>query len=500
MKRLALILMVIGGGYLLVGTLLLIVPLDLRMMQKALAVIGSYGMAAQTILRSLSSGLLISGALLLAVGAAFLVSNRKPEGTFGWPRRWFVALVIGFQMTIAAAYMASLPYHTVPGDDAWYYHQANHLAHGAPLIWNHAAASPKDGEPTAFWPIGYPVVLSLFFRIFGPQIWAGQLLNLLLLAGITLVTYHWGKSLFGSQTANRAVLVVALTPSLILISLALLSDLLFTFLLLLLLYLTQRRRKIMVTVLIGLLYGLAAMTRPVALFLPLLICIYWILRDREIKGALVHLIIIFAVGEMVLLPWQIRNYRVFGQFVAVSNNGGHNFWMGNNPYTPCHGPMATFIAGEDTLQLMRNMNEAQRYDLMFRIGLDYALSHPLKTVLIWPKKLFFLYFKDSQAISWAIGSCFEMVPGPIVSSLYLFTDGFYYALGLAFLVSAFGLWRRGKLSASLMLVFGILLYFSLVYLPFITECRYHLPLLPLFALVAVHKPPEGDASSTAESQ
>jgi len=278
-----------------------------------------------------------------------------------------------------------------------------------------------------------------------------------------------------------------------------LSALFFTFLLLLLICLLLKKPRISITVLAGLCYGLATLTRPIAFFLPILFYIFWLMRDRQGKSHLAHLVIILAVGELVLLPWQIHNYRTFGQFVAFSNNGGHNFWMGNNPYTPPRGPQTGFIAGEDTLEMMKSLNEAQRADLMFKTGLQYALSHPFRTVLVWPKKLFYLYYKDSQVISWALQSDFEKVPGPVLGGLVIFTDGFYYSLGLAFILSLVGMWRREGFSPRIFLVIGLVLYFTLIFLPFITECRYHLPLVPILAIFAVHKPDAAIRNSVGEN-
>lgn len=488
MKRLTLFLFIFGGGCLFVGMLLRVVPTDLGIFQKMLQAIGSYGSIAPRILEGLQPALWISGALLVVLAGVFAWANRRLAISSPGRRRWLMAAVIGLQLTVATIYIALMPYHTIAGDDGWYYHQANHLATGAPIIWNHAAGSPVGGEPTAYWPIGYPIVLSLFFRLFGSHLWAGQILNLILLPGIALITYFLAKEMSDPFTATRATLVAALTPSLTLISLALLSDLLFTFIFLLLIFLAVKKSSIVQSVLLGICYGLAVLIRPIALFLPILFFIYWLKKNGQVKTNLIRVAWVFALGEMVLLPWQIHNYRTFGQFVTVSNNGGQLFWMGNNPYTPCHGPMTVFIASDDTLELMKSLNEAQRDKLMFKIGLDYALSHPLRTVSIWPKKLFYLYFRDSQTITWALLSYPDVFPPAMLGGLYFFADGFYYALGLASLLSLIGIWRWEKFSPRWTLIAGTLVYFSLIFLPFITESRYHLPLLPLFAIVAMLEP------------
>ncbi|HEX7344886.1 MAG TPA: glycosyltransferase family 39 protein [bacterium] len=499
MKRFVQFLAIVGGICILAGVVLLVVSPELTLIRRALEALGSYSYTAPTILKDLKFSLIVAGLLLLATGLIFFLADRRLEKASAKSRQRSLMLIIGIQVLIATVYVAILPYRPNPGDDSWYYYQANNLATGAPIIWNHALSSPQNGEPTAYWPIGYPVVLSIFFRVFGSHFWAGQVLNIILLAGSATIGYFLARDLLGLRAATQAALVVAFIPSLLLISLALLSDLLFTFLFLLLLFLSNRKRTAPMLLLMGVVYGLAVLTRPVAFFLPILLSIYWFLKDRQLKNSLVHLVVVMIVGELVLLPWQIHNYRAFGQFVAFSNNGGHNFWMGNNPYTPCHGPQYSFIAGEDTLEMMQSLNEAQRYQLTFKIGLQYALSHPLRTVLVWPQKLYFLYFKDSQAITWAVQNCTDKFPPSVLGGLYFFTDGFYYSLGLAFLLSLVGMWRREGFSPRVFLVVGLVLYFSLIFLPFITECRYHLPLLPILAIFAVHKPDAATMNTAGEN-
>jgi hypothetical protein len=78
--------------------------------------------------------------------------------------------------------------------------------------------------------------------------------------------------------------------------------------------------------------GYATITRTVGILLfPLLIYIKYksaTFNNRKMFNWGVNL----AFGTaIVVLPWTIRNYVQFNKFILVSNNGGVNFWMGNNP-------------------------------------------------------------------------------------------------------------------------------------------------------------------------
>ena len=41
-------------------------------------------------------------------------------------------------------------------------------------------------------------------------------------------------------------------------------------------------------------------------------------------------VIFLIVFFLIMMPWGIRNFKVFNSFVPVSTNGGHIFLMGNN--------------------------------------------------------------------------------------------------------------------------------------------------------------------------
>ena len=43
------------------------------------------------------------------------------------------------------------------------------------------------------------------------------------------------------------------------------------------------------------------------------------------------MLLVFAIG---LVPWTVRNYRVFGKFIPLRSNFGLELWLGNNPNVP----------------------------------------------------------------------------------------------------------------------------------------------------------------------
>jgi 4-amino-4-deoxy-L-arabinose transferase-like glycosyltransferase len=80
---------------------------------------------------------------------------------------------------------------------------------------------------------------------------------------------------------------------------------------------------------IGVLFGLAALTKTlVVLILPLLALWWW--RATGFRQALRLSVISGAALALVILPWAIRNTRLQGELVLISTNSGSNLHQGNN--------------------------------------------------------------------------------------------------------------------------------------------------------------------------
>jgi hypothetical protein len=82
----------------------------------------------------------------------------------------------------------------------------------------------------------------------------------------------------------------------------------------------------------GLLFGLAALVRPLAL--PVALCLGLLM----LGGALLSHkrlprkpLIFIAACLLVMQPWGLRNYLTLDHYTLLSTEGGHVFWLGNNP-------------------------------------------------------------------------------------------------------------------------------------------------------------------------
>jgi len=121
---------------------------------------------------------------------------------------------------------------------------------------------------------------------------------------------------------------------------------------------------------------------------------------RPATGAL----LVFAI---CLVPWTIRNYRVFGKFIVLRSNFGLELWLGNNPEvtdTMGHGQHPT-----------GNPEEAAKYKRMGEVAymaekqheaLAYIRTHPSETLNFMFRRFvdIWLASSDSPLDVWSSGN------------------------------------------------------------------------------------------------
>lgn len=89
-------------------------------------------------------------------------------------------------------------------------------------------------------------------------------------------------------------------------------------------------------------------------------------------------LLVFTIG---LVPWTVRNYRVFGKFIVLRSNFGLELWLGNNPEVP--------DTWNQSLHPNDDRKEAEKYKQMGEIAymaekqqvaFAYMRTHPADTL------------------------------------------------------------------------------------------------------------------------
>jgi 4-amino-4-deoxy-L-arabinose transferase-like glycosyltransferase len=343
-----------------------------------------------------------------------------------------------------------------------------------------------NGIPTAYWPAGYAGFLGLIFRVFGPSVLLAKLINIAFYIASIVLTYILSVEIFKVESAGRiALCILSFYPSHIAFSSLLATEMFFVFLFLLGAVLFIRASgRVGFLILAGLSWGLATLTKPQFIFVPL---IFLIVFSNNVKTFVKSTAVVFLALLACITPWMIRNHIVFGRFV-LSTNGGIVLMQGNNPYaTGKHiwDENIESLLGElhTTNGVMWDSKEMAREERARQIGMSYIKNHPVRTVLLWPKKLFYLYRSDVDGFYYSMG----MMPLSarmqyVYLGLRIFAELYYF---LIIVLAAIGITTilRSRIRSQLLGIY-VMLYFTAICLVFFGNARYHYPVMPWLAMYA----------------
>jgi len=202
-------------------------------------------------------------------------------------------------------------------------------------------SSPTDLSTgaSAWAPPVYPYILAAIFRVFGIY---GNASGWMILAfnsvcsALTCVTlYRIGDRMYGASIGRATAWTWALFPYAIYWPVRVVWETSLTaFLLSAAIWITLdidaesgRSRNWIV---FGLLWGVIALTNTSVLAL-LPFCLAWLLyHSSNRRRQLVNIVLCVAAAAVVVSPWVIRNYEVFGKFVFIRDNLPLEMHMANN--------------------------------------------------------------------------------------------------------------------------------------------------------------------------
>lgn len=208
---------------------------------------------------------------------------------------------------------------------------------------NHAITLLEKGEYPAHGslpfmrPPLYPFWLAFCYSIFSHESYlTARLSNIFLDLLACFIFYKLILLIWNNrQIALFASLIYAVNPLILFFSARVRVEALFGLLLVSCIYTLVKSYKSGFSnsgllVFVGLLGGLATLCRPNGLFVIGLIAVWLIYVNwRKWKKGTI-LCACFILGcALVILPWTIRNYNQYNEFILVSDGFGFNFWISN---------------------------------------------------------------------------------------------------------------------------------------------------------------------------
>ena len=371
-------------------------------------------------------------------------------------------------------------------DAAYYYDRAGELARGLGYL-------TPEGQPTAFWPPGWPMALSAAFRAFGQSLAVTGLFNLVCAAISAALVLALGRRIAGSGLAARlALLLLALYPNNAAYVPLALTEVFYTMLLLALCWLLVAVRGWTGLVGAGLLLGIATLVKAQSLAVVPLVLVIAVLRAPKFWPAVrLNLgkgVLLAALAAAVVAPWSLRNERVFGRIIAVSTNGGMTLMTGNNAsadggYVDSDPAYKALFAQRKTLGELAFDAETKRQ------GLYWIAANPGRFIQLMPSKFFKLWGPDGEAAwNYEQGAPSWAAHQPLYTAAR-WANQLWYGLLLGAAGAAFiGQLRRHWQSAQRwdwwLLPYGIALYPTAICLVFSGQSRFHYPAMPFLAISA----------------
>lgn len=207
----------------------------------------------------------------------------------------------------------------------------------------------------------------------------------------------------------------------------------------------------------GGLAGLGALCRPTLLPFVLLALIWLAVAGYERPGYLIRAGGFLIAFILVILPWQVRNYRVLGTVVPITTAAGANLYIANNP-AAIGGSMGyryllragVFHLGSDENEIPYNRHYRDR-------ALKFIRENPVRFLRLSLRRLIWFYHLDYH------------YRGPVVLVIF-----FHLMLALALA----GAWLARRCWRTALLPALAILNFTLVHAVFLSEGRYRLPLIP----------------------
>jgi len=405
------------------------------------------------------------------------------QGWFTASRSALIALFALFAALRAAAILLDV---TPTSDADWYYKRAADLAAGLGYV-------SINGAPTAYWPPGWPMAMSVAFRVLGTSTLTVGLLNLASAVLAGWLTYDLARRLFGSELSGRlALLLLAVYPNSILYVPLALTEVFYTTLLLAGCWLLIARKGALRLVFAGLVFGLATLVKAQTLVVIPLICLIGLLRDgnvvRRTPGVIARGAFIIAVAALIVAPWTIRNHNVMGAWIPVSTNGGITLLTGNND--SARGGFTPDDAVVKALDARTGLTEMEYDAEASRLGKEWIKAHPAQFLKLMPMKLFRLWGPDGEG-QWAYetGSPAWKAAPWAFTLLRAANQLWYFALLGLFAVAAV-LMIRGRRAEGTrvidwwLLPYGIALYPSAIAMVFSGQSRFHYPVMPFVCMAA----------------
>ncbi len=378
-------------------------------------------------------------------------------------------------LVVRIAWIALVPTRPV-GDFAMYIESARYLVEHGAL------------DPEFIYMPGYVAMVAAVDAL-GGGLFAIKLIGVASGAITTAAVYGTAEAVFGRRAAIAAGLACALWPAGIAVSSVTGTDMPAAALLAAAVWVLVRQAGAhprRAAALYGLVLGLAAYVRAVALPLVVLSALYFRAVGARWTQVVARTLLAAAVAFVVLLPWGLRNRHRYGELSFTDAHGGHTALVGANPNSD----------GRYSRSLNRLFAEGTPYALFapphresdraaYELAKSWTRLEPAYAVGLLAAKADRLLTVERPLLYWPLYRVSVLPEGSAVLRFFSehrtgverVVDGFWFALVVTTLIGiVVAVARRNWMALSLL---PLPLALIALYTLFFAEARYHLAIVAL---------------------
>lgn len=347
----------------------------------------------------------------------------------------------------------------------------------------------------AILPPGLPAYLALTYKLFGIHELIGRVAMLPLYVTLSLLIYALTRRFADGAAANLAVLLFAVYPDFVYVSVTPYTQLPVAVCLAAIVLLAIQGREhptVWRLAALGLVLGWVTLIRPSSIVLVAVIPGILLLTTKRARAAIIPVVL----AALLIASWLYKADRMAGQFIMINTANALNFYLGNNPYTPLYrtwwfgshsrvsdGVPAAFSA---EVRRIRALAPAAQDRTFQRLTLTYIGERPDLFALRTANRVRAYFAFDIFAGA-------ELAQGydrdKLLGYLLIAADAICYLLVMApAVIYLFNRRRFGGDSGQILVILTVAIAYAVPYWLSFSHPTYHLPIMPLLGVFAAVVP------------
>lgn len=368
-----------------------------------------------------------------------------------------------------------------------------------------------DGYPWAFQSYGYPLILSLFFRLVNnSSVFTAKVFNVICSTLTLPFIYLIFRKVFKKDIVVWFCFILfAFLPNNLIYNNVLgseiLSVLLFAIVICMNLNLTEKN-KLYNFVIQGILIGVLSLVKPFFMAYPIVLIFIYFIKEKKLKPVLIAGVSLISGLCLILIPSTIKNYVAFGKVFPISYNGGYTLYINNNSENVRGTWMNAFKvpASDEFKQKLadvgfiydvdhqtektQNLRNAYSGDIFKDEAVKWIISHPGEFISLGCLRIVNVFFDGASDVQlWG----FENLGNMTIMQNRIFKVFMGVADAIIFVISASFIFMLvlnlkniflKKSDISLLITIWSMLFFYAVYFVIEGQARYNFPTIFLMIM------------------